>query len=99
MRFFISPFTFIFELIGFILSIAFVYGLAIIASFTIIAIGIADLKSKAEPEPIIRYEERVVTEYVPIVEKKEISLVCEKFNGWEFHYENGKEVCPDCVMK
>ena len=99
MRFFISPFTFIFELIGFLLSIAFVYGLAIIASFTIIAIGIADLKSKAEPEPIIRYEERVVTEYVPIVEKKEKSLVCEKFNGCEFHYENGKEVCPDCVMK
>ena len=99
MRFFISPFTFIFELIGFILSIAFVYGLAIIASFTIIAIGIADLKSKAEPEPIIRYEERVVTEYVPIVEKKEKSLVCEKFNGCEFRYENGKEVCPDCVLK
>ena len=101
MRFFISPFTFIFELIGFILSIAFVYGLAIIASFTIIAIGIADLKSKAEPEPIIRYEEKIVTEYVPVIEKKEPELTCDRITGCEL-FPNAKteeEYCPTCVVK
>ena len=37
MGFFLSPFRFIFELIGFLISAAFVYGLALIAAFAIIA--------------------------------------------------------------
>ena len=101
MRFFISPFVFVFELIGFLMSIAFVYGLAVIASFTIIAMGIADLKSKAEPEPIIRYEEKIVTEYVPIVEEKEKSLICDRITGCELfpNATTDKEYCPTCVTK
>ena len=38
MSFFLSPFKFVFELIGFLISAAFVYGLALIVAITIIAV-------------------------------------------------------------
>ena len=59
MSFFLSPIKFVFELIGFLLSAAFVYGLALIAAVTIIWYGIIDLKSK---EPIIETVTIVETE-------------------------------------
>ena len=98
MRFFISPFTFIFELIGFLLSIAFVYGLAIIASFTIIWYGIIDLKSK---EPIIETVTIVETEEVIKYVEKEPTLTCDRITGCEL-FPNAKteeEYCPTCVVK
>ena len=98
MRFFLSPFIFVFELIGFLLSVAFIYGLGLILAIAFIWYTISTIPN-LEPEEVIVYKDRVVKEYVPIVVEKEKSLVCEKFNGCEFHYENGKEVCPDCVLK
>ena len=44
MSFFLSPFKFVFELIGFLISAAFVYGLLLIASVTIIWYGMIELK-------------------------------------------------------
>ena len=98
MGFFISPFKFVFELIGFLISAAFVYGLALIVAVTIIWYGISTIK---EPETII--------EYVTVVEKHEVTkfvekgpeLICTRITGCEL-FPNAKteeEYCPTCVMK
>ena len=98
MSFFLSPFKFLFELIGFLLSAAFVYGLALIVAFAIIAYGISTMP-KSEPE--VRYEERVVTEYVPVIEKEEPKLTCERIAGCEVfpNAKTEKEYCPTCIIK
>ena len=98
MGFFISPFKFVFELIGFLISAAFVYGLVLIVAVTIIWYGISKIK---EPETII--------EYVTVVEKHEVTkfvekgpeLICTRITGCEL-FPNAKteeEYCPTCVMK
>ena len=98
MGFFISPFKFVFELIGFLISAAFVYGLVLIVTVTIIWYGISTIK---EPETII--------EYVTVVEKHEVTkfvekgpeLICTRITGCEL-FPNAKteeEYCPTCVMK
>ena len=48
MSFFLSPFKFIFELIGFLISAAFVYGLALIAAVTFIVYGISTMPKSPE---------------------------------------------------
>ena len=53
MSFFFAPFIFLLELLGFLLSVAVMYGLALIAAVTFLIYGIADLK-KAEPEIIYK---------------------------------------------
>ena len=58
MRFFLSPFVFLFELIGFLLSAAFVYGLVLIASIIFLVYMINGMKSR-----------EVVTEYITVVEE------------------------------
>tara|TARA_B100000029_G_C17337145_1_gene873925 strand:- start:481 stop:783 length:303 start_codon:yes stop_codon:yes gene_type:complete len=100
MSFFLSPFKFLFELIGFLLSAAFVYGLALIVAITIIVYGITDLKSR-ETVTVVEYKERVVTEYVPVIEKEEPKLTCERIAGCEVFPKatTDKEYCPTCVMK
>ena len=98
MGFFISPFKFVFELIGFLISAAFVYGLVLIVAVTIIWYGISTMK---EPETII--------ETVTVVEKHEVTkfvergpeLTCTRVTGCEL-FPNAKteeEYCPTCVMK
>ena len=98
MGFFLSPIKFVFELIGFLISAAFVYGLALIAAVTFIAYGISTMK---EPE--------VIVETVTVVEKHEVTrflekeptLTCERITGCEL-FPNAKteeEYCPTCVMK
>ena len=98
MSFFLSPFKFIFELIGFLISAAFVYGLALIAAVTFIAYGISTMK---EPE--------VIVETVTVVEKHEVTrflekgpeLICERIAGCEVfpNATTDKEYCPTCVIK
>ena len=98
MSFFLSPFKFIFELIGFLISAAFVYGLALIAAVTIIWYGIIDLKSK---EPIIETVTIVGTEEVIKYVEKEPTLTCDRIAGCEV-FPNAiteKEYCPTCVVK
>ena len=98
MSFFLSPIKFVFELIGFLISAAFVYGLALIVAVTIIWYGISTMK---EPETII--------ETVTVVEKHEVTkfvergpeLTCTRVTGCEL-FPNAKteeEYCPTCVMK
>ena len=52
MIFFLWPFKFVFELIGFLISAAFIYGLALIASITFLVYMIGDMKSR---ESIVEY--------------------------------------------
>ena len=91
MSFFLSPFIFVFELIGFLISAAFVYGLALIAAITFLWYGLSTLPK---------------TEYVyistPIVETiEEMSgLVCERIDGCRILWDKyGAEYCPTCVNK
>ena len=98
MGFFLSPIKFVFELIGFLISAAFVYGLAFIAAVTFIAYGISTMK---EPE--------VIVETVTVVEKHEVTrflekgpeLICERIAGCEVfpNATTDKEYCPTCVIK
>ena len=99
MGFFLSPIKFVFELIGFLLSAAFVYGLALIAAVTIIWYGISTLPKETE----------TIVETVTVVEKHEVTrflekgpeLICERIAGCEvFHNATtDKEYCPTCVIK
>ena len=98
MGFFLSPFRSLFELIGFLISAAFVYGLVMIAAVTIIWYGISTMK---EPE--------VIVETVTVVEKHEVTrflekgpeLICERIAGCEVfpNATTDKEYCPTCVIK
>ena len=93
MSFFLSPFRFIFELIGFLISAAFVYGLALIASVTFFVYMIGNIESR---EPIV--------EYINVIEEaveKVPELVCIRLSGCKIN-DNAKteeEYCPTCVMK
>jgi len=98
MSFFLSPFKFVFELIGFLISAAFVYGLALIVAITIIWYGITTMP-KTE----------TIVEYVTVVEMHEITkfvekgpeLTCTRLSGCKTfpNAKTEKEYCPTCVMK
>ena len=92
MSFFLSPIIFVFELIGFLISAAFVYGLALIAAIAIIWYGMIELKSR-----------ETVVEYVPVVENvvemttETVDNVCNRIAGCRIFWDRtGKEICPDC---
>ena len=99
MSFFLAPIIFVFELIGFLISAAFVYGLAIIAAVTLIGYAIAN-----NPQEII-YE----TETVTVVEMHEVTkfvekgpeLTCRELSGCRLfpNAKTEKEYCPSCIMK
>ena len=102
MSFFFAPFIFLLELLGFLLSVAVMYGLALIAAVTVIGYAIADIKAN---KPIIE----TVTEVVTVVERHEVTkfvekgpeLICERIAGCEV-FPNAKtdeEYCPTCVVK
>ena len=55
MSFFLSPFKFIFELIGFLISAAFVYGLALVAAVALIAHAIASNPKEIVYETCLLY--------------------------------------------
>ena len=99
MGFFLSPFRFLFELIGFLISAAFVYGLALIAAITFIAYGISTLPK--EPEVIVEtvtvVEKHEVTKFV----EKEPTLTCDRIAGCEVfpNATTDKEYCPTCIIK
>ena len=91
MRFFFSPITFILELFAFAIQALFLYGLALIAAITFLTWVIAQ-----------HSQTTTVTEYVtvPVVEEvEEIENGCLQIAGCRVFYENGKEICPDCVKK
>ena len=85
MSFFLSPIKFVLELIGFLISAAFVYGLALIAAITIIWYAIAN-----NPEPII--------EYIPVAVENVVESTCNRIDGCRIWWdETGKEICPECT--
>ena len=93
MSFFLRPLKFVFELIGFLISAAFVYGLVLIVAVSILWYGIVELKSK----------ERIV-EYVNVIEEtveRVPELVCIKLSGCKIldDAKTEEEHCPSCVMK
>ena len=99
MGFFLSPFKFVFELIGFLFSVAFVYGLALIAAVTLIAHAIASNPKEVvyETETITVVEKHEVTRFL----EKEPTLTCERIAGCEVfpNATTDKEYCPTCVVK
>ena len=93
MSFFLSPIKFVFELIGFLISAAFVYGLALIVAITIIWYGITTMP-KTE----------TIVEYVTVVEEtveRIPELTCIKLSGCKINVDANteEEYCPSCVMK
>ena len=98
MGFFLSPFKFVFELIGFLISAAFVYGLALIVAVTIIWYGISTMK---EPETIIETVTVVEMHEVTRFVEKGPELVCMKISGCKIVHDakTDKEYCPTCIIK
>ena len=98
MSFFLSPFKFIFELIGFLISAAFVYGLVLILCGAFFIYLIADLDSRT---PIIETVTIVETEEVIKYVEKEPTLICERITGCELFpiAVTDEEYCPTCVVK
>ena len=98
MSFFLSPIKFVFELIGFLLSAAFVYGLALIAAVTFIAYGISTTgKPKTIIETVTVVEMHEVTKFV----EKGPELTCRELSGCRLfpNAKTDKEYCPSCIMK
>ena len=98
MSFFLSPFKYIFELIGFLISAAFVYGLVLILCGAFFIYLIADLDSRT---PIIETVTIVETEEVIKYVEKEPTLICERITGCELfpNAVTDEEYCPTCVVK
>ena len=91
----LNPFRILYELFVFALQAAFIYGLALIAAITLLIWVIAQ---HPQSTTVTEY----VTEYVtvPVVEVvEEIENGCLQIAGCRVFYENGKEICPDCVKK
>ena len=98
MSFFLSPIKFVFELIGFLISAAFVYGLALIAAVTFIAYGISTTgKPKTIIETVTVVEMHEVTKFV----EKGPELTCIKLSGCKINIDakTEEEYCPSCIMK
>ena len=100
MSFFLSPIIFVFELIGFLISAAFVYGLALIAAVTFLIYGITDIKSR---ETKVEYVTTTVVEMHEVTKfvEKGPELVCIKLSGCKINVDakTEEEYCPSCVMK
>ena len=95
MSFFLSPIRFVFELIGFLISAAFVYGLALIATIAFIAYAITTLEPRYDIINIV--EKHEITKFV----EKGPELTCTRLSGCKTfpNAKTEKEYCPTCVMK
>ncbi len=99
MSFFLSPIKFVLELIGFLISAAFVYGLALIVTIAFIAYAITTLEPQYETvvKTVTVVEMHEVTKFV----EKGPELVCMKISGCKIVHDakTEEEYCPTCVMK
>ena len=96
MSFFLSPIKFVFELIGFLISAAFIYGLALIAAVTIIWYGISTM-----PKTEYIHTTETIVETVEVEVSKTPEITCDRIAGCEV-FPNAvteKEYCPTCVIK
>jgi len=89
--FFLSPFTFVFGLIAFLIQAVFVYGLVLIAAFSMLAWVIT-----SNPQPQVEYVHTSVETVESVPE-----LVCIKLSGCKINVDakTEEEYCPSCVMK
>ena len=96
MSFFLSPIKFVFELIGFLISAAFVYGLALIVAITIIWYGISTM-----PKTEYIHTTETVVETVEVEVSKTLELTCTRVEGCATFSdaETEEEYCPTCVVK
>ena len=96
MSFFLSPIKFVFELIGFLISAAFVYGLALIVAITIIWYGISTM-----PKTEYIHTTETVVETVEVEVSKTLELTCTRVEGCVTFSDakTEEEYCPTCVMK
>ena len=96
MGFFLSPIKFVFELIGFLISAAFVYGLALIAAVTIIWYGISTM-----PKTEYIHTTETIVETVEVEVSKTPEITCDRIAGCEVfpNATTEKEYCPTCVVK
>ena len=94
MSFFLSPIKFVFELIGFLVSAAFVYGLALIVAVTIIVYGIST-------SPVNKYTNPKIVETVVEKVERKPELTCERVTGCELfpNAPTEREYCPTCIFK
>ena len=94
LRFFFSPFIFVYEVIAFVIQAAFVYGLVIIAAMTMLAWVIT-----SNPQPQVEYVHS--TEIVEVEVDNSPELVCIKLSGCKINVDakTEEEYCPSCVMK
>ena len=90
MRFFFSPFIFVYEVIAFAIQAVFVYGLVLIAAFSMLAWVIT-----SNPQPQVVYVQ------TPVETVEEVTgLVCERLDGCRIMWDKyGAEYCPTCVNK
>ena len=96
MSFFLSPIKFVFELIGFLISAAFVYGLAFIVAITIIWYGITTM-----PKTEYIHTTETVVETVEVEVSKTLELTCTRVEGCATFSDakTEEEYCPTCVMR
>ena len=97
MSFFLSPIKFVFELIGFLLSAAFIYGLALIIGGILIWNTIESMPKETVVEYVTTVEMHEVTKFV----EKGPEWTCTRIAGCET-FPNAKteeEYCPTCVIK
>ena len=94
LRFFFSPFIFVYEVIAFVIQAAFVYGLVLIAAFSMLAWVIT-----SNPQPQVEYVHS--TEIVEVEVDNSPELVCIKLSGCKINVDakTEEEYCPSCVMK
>ena len=95
MSFFLSPFIFVFELIGFLISVAFVYGLALIAAITFLVYAFT-----RHPKPVeYVYTTKTVVETVEVEVSKTPERICIRLEGCKTFSDakTEKEYCPTCV--
>ena len=99
MIFFLWPLKFVFELIGFLISAVFVYGLALIATVALIAYAVTTLEPRYETivKTVTVVEMHEVTKFV----EKGPELICMKISGCKIVHDakTEEEYCPSCVMK
>ena len=96
MSFFLSPIKFVFELIGFLISAAFVYGLAFIVAITIIWYGITTM-----PKTEYIHTIETVVETVEVEVSKTPEMTCTRLEGCATFSDakTEEEYCPTCVMR
>ena len=95
----LNPFRILYELFVFAIQAASLYGLALIAAIAFIAWMIAEHR---EPTIVKEYVTVPVIEYVTVPVAGEVEKIenrCLQIAGCRVFYENGKEICPECVKK